>query len=115
MWTWKAGMKAVCVHDEPDCLGRSVPLRKGAVYTVVGVEVCNEPAATFDRIEMGTSVALFLDEATNLGNPAWGFNARRFRKIVSRTEEQDVSMFKRIASSPPAKGREVEREYSEGV
>ena len=93
MWAWKAGMLAQCVNNE--AMGTTAPsvLRIGEKYEVESV--------------WGECLILRgLREKEN------GWYAWRFRPVIERTEEQDVSMFKRIADSGPTETREVEREYS---
>ena len=95
MWTWKAGMKAVALYGswqmQLSGMGVSGPA-KGAICTVEATD------------DWYGNPSLFLAEF-----PGQEFLAENFRPLVSRTEEQDIALFKRIADSDPTETREVER------
>ena len=108
MWTWKAGMKATLVFIPP----KSGVWENGEVeipgpkwkevVTVEGVTDCGSEGIGLSFVEYPIPVPAKFPS----------FAARYFRPVVSKTLEEDRELFRKIADSPPAKGREVEREYS---
>ncbi len=91
----KVGMKVVCVDSL--FLGQKLqPLVEGEVYEIVGFTA----KAKYGRYRNDIHVRL-----RGVDNPfavGLGFGLRRFRLLVTKTIEQDVQMFKRIAETAPS-------------
>lgn len=93
--TWaKVGMKVVCVDEL--FIGQSIqPLVKGTVYEITGFTA----KASYGRYRDDTHVSL-----KGVCNPfaiGRGFGIGRFRPLVTKTQSEDVAMFKRIADQVP--------------
>ena len=88
----KPGVKCVCVFD--GALPESMPLKswhwtptKGHIYTIVSVE------------QHAHGVGLTLKECAT-GNHQI-FSVRRFRPLVTKTQEQDVALFQHMLDGQP--------------
>lgn len=102
MASWaKVGAKVVCI--DAGIIDRSYAgfepgeeVFVGQVYTVV--DVFNSPtgALTFSLAEVRR-----LDSAQAYWGGASGYGAWRFRPLITKTQEQDVAMFKSILVSAP--------------
>ncbi len=92
MSSWiKVGAKCVCVDPTYRGGGRiedSHKLTKGAVYTISSVHTdwMGNPCVWVEGIECLSA----------------GFHTDRFRPLVTKTIEEDIAMFKRIADTAPS-------------
>lgn len=92
----KAGMKVVCIDASPNGRHTVLPV-EGKVYTICKV-------SWWDWRNGNSGLGVWL---TEIRRPiAYGFEQpwgiRRFRPIVTKTQFEDVQMFKRIAAVAPS-------------
>lgn len=92
MSSWaKVGAKVVCVNAQNDPgfqWFNEVPV-EGAIYRISGMVP--------DKNRPGKACLLF-EEMRNGGS---GFAIHRFRPLTTKTQEQDVSMFKGLLNKTP--------------
>lgn len=77
---WQVGDMALCVNASPCVHTGLAALRRGAIYTVEGVRIC-ETRGTWP-----TPLALDMHGITRTRN---GWSAARFRKIRPHQEDED--------------------------
>lgn len=96
MTSWaKVGAKVVCVDaSRTDKLGLENVLNEGAVYDV-------EWSGYYKGVASVRLVGVQRDMAVATGDPYHPFKLSRFRPIVTKTQEQDVEMFKSILTKSP--------------
>lgn len=99
MSSWaKPGVKCVCVDADPDkgrCWHGTAPV-VGRTYTIVrikGFGYDGSPVAIFGGINNGAPVRI-----------------ARFRPLVTKTQEQDIAMFKAMLAPTPHIGSNRQRE-----
>lgn len=96
----RPGAKVVCIDDHeavaPDGMGMTQPLAAGTVYQVLMV------AGSHCRYKgrLGDWVVLVLQGVQNPSGGGW--NAVRFRPLVTRTLEQDLALFRHRLTGAPA-------------
>lgn len=107
MASWaKPGVKVVCIAP-PSGNRHLLPVTGpavGGVYTIRAVVSGHDK----DRDRVG----LLLEEIHNPKSPTfgveYGFYIERFRPLITKTQEQDIEMFLRIASKAPSNMEMVE-------
>lgn len=93
----KPGVKCVCVDADPDRFVKlqpswrddGFPIREGIIYTIC--EVLVHPGADL--------VAVRLVELPDRSIGDYGYALSRFRPLASRTQEQDLAIFRPILTS----------------
>lgn len=89
MSSWaKPGVKCVCLDDRWE--GAS-PLKKGATYTIHAITLGE---GRHPGVKVTRGMGLLLVEAENPHQPSVGFSAARFRPLITRTQEQDLELFR---------------------
>jgi hypothetical protein len=94
--TWaKVGMKVVCINSDPSVFSHlphngtgDFHLAKGSTYTIRWVGEANG-LQTVKLSELPDRTSDF------------GYALSRFRPLVTKTQSEDVAMFKRIADQVP--------------
>ena len=85
---FRVGQKVVCVDDDTDRPYGFRPLKKGAVYTVMAVNVCS---CGNIRIDIGVRMAIHTRCAicsNRILTPEWWFRSERFRPVIDLLDEQ---------------------------
>lgn len=88
----RVGAKVVCV-DDTAILG-SLPLSVGSIYTIVGVTV---PPKNKHRVGR-----LLLADVTNPLTGDGAFGITRFRPLITKSQEQDVAIFRHLLDTTRA-------------
>ena len=95
----KVGAKCICVDDRsgvymtPKHIQTGVRVVRGEIYTIREVVCSSVHGGTLIKLEGVPDRSGFADE---------GYTIKRFRPLVTKTIEQDVQMFKRIAETAPS-------------
>jgi hypothetical protein len=92
MSAWaKPGVKRVCV--DASYIRGDMPLRVGGVYEIVRVgRPCGDGRGRYRRPQLVVALA----ETANPFSPDGSFAVERFRPLVTKTQEQDVALFRHL-------------------
>lgn len=94
----KVGMKVVCVDAGGLGVWQNDAPTEGKIYTISRVFTPLETGSlSFEFNELKRSVRSRIDVGFHCG-----YKASRFRPLVTKTQSEDVAMFKRIANNAPS-------------
>lgn len=98
MSAWaRPGVKCVCVDASPGKTPGLATLVTGRVYTIRTVEDCGQYGIGLILAEVRNATLFY---TTGVSEPV--YRVDRFRPLITRTQEQDVALFRQIIAQVPA-------------